>query len=270
MVISEFLIGASIIVFFSTQIRRSPCYREIAEYSPTSLTSVFLRWGMILYPQKPLKILPLHLIRTSLFTITSLKLFRPVCQASLTQISRVKHMFDKNTFMAIINALVFSNLFYRSSVWSNTATTHLLKLQAEQNFAARIISDTRKFDNVTPILKDLRRRLPVKSQLCYCDVVLVFKCMSGLTPPYLALRFLKRGEVCGRVIRNSHLLNIPCFNSAAGQTTFYIEHFRYRIIQTILLSYASLFLFVKGNEEINSYVNFFNFLTYCNFYRILL
>ena len=259
MVISEFLIGASIIVFFSTQMRRSSCYREIAEYSPTSLTSVFLRWGMILYPQKPLKILALHLIRTSLFTITSLKLFRPVCQASLTQISRVKHMFDKNTFMAIINALVFSNLFYRSSVWSNTATTHLLKLQAEQNFAARIISDTRKFDNITPILKDLRRRLPVKSQLCYC-----------LTPPYLALRFLKRGEVCGRVIRNSHLLNIPCFNSAAGQTTFYIEHFRYRIIQTILLSYASLFLFVKGNEEINSYVNFFNFLTYCNFYRILL
>ena len=171
--------------------------------------------------------------------------------------------------MAIINTLVFINLFYRSSVWSNTTTTHLLKLQAEQNFAARIISDTRKFDNVTPILKDLRRRLPVKSQLCYCDVVLVFKCMSGLTPPYLALRFLKRGEVCGRVIRNSHLLNIPCFNSAAGQTTFYIEHFRYRIIQTILLSYASLFLFVKGNEEINSYVNFFNFLTYCNFYRIL-
>ena len=111
MVISEFLIGASIIVFFSTQIRRSSCYREIAEYSPISLTSVFLRWGMILYPQKPLKILALHLIRTSLFTITSLKLFRPVCPASLTQISRVKHMFDKNTLMAIINALVFSNLF---------------------------------------------------------------------------------------------------------------------------------------------------------------
>ena len=110
MVISEFLIGASIIVFL-TQIRRSSCYREIAEYSPTSLTSVFLRWGMILYPQKPLKILALHLIRTSLFTITSLKLFRPVCPASLTQISRVKHMFDKNTLMAIINALVFSNLF---------------------------------------------------------------------------------------------------------------------------------------------------------------
>ena len=79
--------------------------------------------------------------------------------------------------------------------------------------------------------------------------------MSGLTPPYLALRFLKRGEVCGRVIRNSHLLNIPCFNSAAGQTTFYIEHFRYRIIQTILLSYASLFLFVKENEEINGKIS---------------
>ena len=145
---------------------------------------------MILYPQKPLKILALHLIRTSLFTITSLKLFRPVCPASLTQISRVKHMFDKNTLMAIMNALVFINLFYRWSVWSNTATTHLLKLQAQQNFAALIISDTRKFDNVTPILKDLRRRLPVKSQLCYCDAVLSFKCVWS-NAPLSCLTFLK-------------------------------------------------------------------------------
>ena len=230
------------------------------------MTSVFLRWEMILYPQKPLKILALHLIRTSLFTITSLKLFRPVCQASLTQISRVKHMFDKNTLMAIINALVFSNLFYRSSVWSNTATAHLLKLQAEQNFAARIIRDTGKFDNVTPILKDLRRRLPVKSQLCYRDAVLSFKCMSGLTPPLSCLTFLK----ARRGMWSRHPKFPPPHSPPPPPPTstflalialqdrrpFYIEHFCYRIIQTILLSYANLFLFLKENEEINSYVNF--------------
>ena len=61
-------------------------------------------------------------------------------------------MFDRNTLMTIISTLEFSELFYCSSVWSNAPTIHLLKLQAVQNFAARIISNT----DVTPISKDLR------------------------------------------------------------------------------------------------------------------
>ena len=117
------------------------------------------------------------------------------CMSSLAQSNRVKHMFDKNTLMIVINALVFSKLFYCSSVWSNAATTHLLKLQAVQNFAARIVSNTRKsFDHVTPVLKELRW-LPVKSQLYYRDVVLAFKCMTGQDPTYLSSPFLKRAEI---------------------------------------------------------------------------
>ena len=127
-------------------------------------------------------------------------------------------MFGRNTLMTIINTLVFSKLFYCSSVWSNAAITHLLKIQVVQNFAARIISNTRKFDYVTPILK--RRWLPVKSQLYYRNEVLAFKCISGLTRPCLASLFLTRGEVSDRVTRNSHLFNIPPFKSATGQKTF--------------------------------------------------
>ena len=77
---------------------------------------------------------------------------------SLAQISRVKYMFDKNTLMTIINALEFIKLFCCSSVLSNAATTHLSTPQAVQYFVARIISNAGKFDNVTPILKDLRWR----------------------------------------------------------------------------------------------------------------
>ena len=128
-------------------------------------------------------------------------------------------MFGRNTLMTIINTLVFSKLFYCSSVWSNAAITHVLKIQAVQNFAARIISNARKFDYVTPILKDLRW-LPFKSQLYYRNDVLAFKCISGLTRPCFAPLFLKRGEVSGRVTRNSHLFNIPPFKSATGQKTF--------------------------------------------------
>ena len=61
----------------------------------------------------------------------------------------------KELLITIINSLVFSKLYYCSSVWSNTTDRNIRKLQGIQNFAARIISETRKYDHVTPIMKDL-------------------------------------------------------------------------------------------------------------------
>jgi hypothetical protein len=42
-----------------------------------------------------------------------------------------------------------------SSVWSSTSGKNIKKLQYIQNFAARIISGHKKYDHVTPILKEL-------------------------------------------------------------------------------------------------------------------
>ena len=53
------------------------------------------------------------------------------------------------------------------TVWSNTSETHLNKIQAVQNFACRIVSEAKKYDHVTPILK----------------AILVFKCiLNGMVP----------------------------------------------------------------------------------------
>ena len=43
------------------------------------------------------------------------------CMSSLAQISRLKHVVDRNQLVAVINALVFSKLLYCSTVWSNTS-----------------------------------------------------------------------------------------------------------------------------------------------------
>lgn len=96
----------------------------------------------------------------------------------LAQINRVKHVFDRSTLITIINTLVFSKLFYCSSVGSSAVDTNLLKLQAIQNFAARIISGSRKFDHVTLLLRELHW-LPIKSQVYLHDAVLacIHTCM---------------------------------------------------------------------------------------------
>ena len=65
------------------------------------------------------------------------------CMSRLDQINRVKHSFNKQSLITIRNALVFSKLFYFSTVWSSTSQTNLNKLQAVQNFACRIVSGKR-------------------------------------------------------------------------------------------------------------------------------
>ena len=80
----------------------------------------------------------------------------PSYMSSLSQINRVKRAFSKELLITIIKSLVFSKIFYCSSIWSNTSATNINKLQAIQNFAVRIVTNSRKFDHNTSILKELR------------------------------------------------------------------------------------------------------------------
>ena len=84
------------------------------------------------------------ILDTSLtLTIISLQLSLLVIMSRPGQINRVKHCFDERTLILIINALVFSRLFYCSSVWSNTSQSNIAKLQAVQNFAHRTASGSK-------------------------------------------------------------------------------------------------------------------------------
>jgi len=119
------------------------------------------------------------------------------CMSRLGQINRVKHAFYRGTLITVINALVFSKLFYCSNVWANSSNCNIDKLQSVQNFACRILSGPRKFDHVTPILKELEW-LPVSSQLYYRSATLALKCMTGCAPDYLTSIFIKRADISTR------------------------------------------------------------------------
>ena len=77
------------------------------------------------------------------------------CTASLCQIYRVKHILDRKSLLMAINALVFTKLYYCSTVWENTSKGNVKKLQSIQNFAARIVMVPIKLDHITPSLKQL-------------------------------------------------------------------------------------------------------------------
>ena len=153
------------------------------------------------------------------------------------------------------NTLVFSKSFYCSSVWSFTSACNIRRLQYVQNFAARIVCSVKKYELITSTLKNLRW-LPVKTHLYCRDAILAFKCMSGCAPKYLTSQFITRGQISGRVTRNSQSLDIPFFRTATGQRTFY-----YRIVSiwnnlnpSFKLERFSMMFTANGKRQIHVYV----------------
>ena len=113
------------------------------------------------------------------------------CLSKLCQTNRVKDSFDNYTLKVIISALVMSKLYYCSSVWSNTSACNIKKLQTLQDFACRIVTNTKIYAHIIPALRKTDW-LPVKQHLLYRDTVMSFKCMNELTPTYLCELFRKR------------------------------------------------------------------------------
>ena len=138
--------------------------------------------------------------------------------AKLCQISRVSGSFDRDT-LHIISALVMSRLFYCFSVWSNTSARNIDKFQLVRNFACRIITGTKKFEHITPSLREVGW-LPVAQQLIYRDSIMTFKCMNAMAPPYLSRLFRKRVAIHDRNTRNKDLLQIPLCKTKSGQRNF--------------------------------------------------
>ena len=157
------------------------------------------------------------------------------------QINRVRQSFDQTTLLKIMSALVFSKMFYCSTVWSNTTNKNITKLQLLQNFACKIVTGTRKYAHVSPLLRQLNWK-PVQQCLDHRDLVLTYKCVKNLAPEYLCKKFQKSPH--DRATRNRDLLQIPRFKTSTGQRTF-----SYRAVKL----WNNLDKDVKDSKSLNSF-----------------
>ena len=120
----------------------------------------------------------------------------------------------------MINSVVFSKLFYCSAVWAGTYKENIHKLQLMQNFAARILTDTGKYDYITPALKALDW-LTIEEQLRLRDVTIMYKCVNNLVPAYISCKIGKQSNAHAYNLRNSEDLNLPGRRTAAAQSGFF-------------------------------------------------
>ncbi len=103
---------------------------------------------------------------------------------------------------------MFSRLDYCNSLYIGVSQTSLSWLQVVQNAAARLLTGTRKYDHISPILDSLCW-LPIQARVDFLLFISVYKSLNGLAPLYLSE--LLQGYKPLRSLRSSEkeVLSVP-------------------------------------------------------------
>jgi len=92
---------------------------------------------------------------------------------------------------ALLHAFINVRLDYCNSLLYGIGDGLLKKLQTVQNSAMRVVTGTRRFDHITPVLRNLCW-LPVRQRIQFKLAMIIFKCLHGLVSSYLAADRISR------------------------------------------------------------------------------
>ena len=107
------------------------------------------------------------------------------CHFHIRDIRRIRHLLPLSAATALANSLVSSKLDYCISLYSGISQTNLNKLQRIQNSLARVITNTSKYQHITPTLEKLHW-LPIKQRIDYKLCLLTYKTLTN--PTYISLQ----------------------------------------------------------------------------------
>ena len=134
-----------------------------------------------------------------------------VCKAAyyhLKNIRSLKPFLDTGALITVVHAFVTSRIDYCNSLLYGISNYNINRLQKIQNCAARIVTNTGKYDHITPFLKKLHW-LPVRFRISYKILLITYKIIFGEAPEYLSeLISVKKSS---RTLRSSNqtMLHVP-------------------------------------------------------------
>ena len=118
----------------------------------------------------------------------------------LRNISKIRKYLTQDSAPILIHAFISSKLDYCNSLLYGIPKYLVCRLQRVQNTAARIVTLTRKYDSITPIMFKLHW-LPVHSRIIFKLLLLVYKALNGKAPSYISSLLSHRK--CSRSLRSS-------------------------------------------------------------------
>ncbi len=120
----------------------------------------------------------------------------------------------------LIHVFMTSRLDYCNALLGGCSARLINKLQLVQNAAARVLTRTRKYDHISPVLSTLHW-LPTKHRIDFKILLMTYKALNGLAPQYLSELLSHYSPPRPLRSQNSGRLIIPRISkSTAGGRSF--------------------------------------------------
>jgi len=104
------------------------------------------------------------------------------CVFHLRQLRLIRQSLTPEAMSTLVQSFITNRLDSCNSVLIGVNSQLLQSMQVIQNAAARFITGARRFEHMTPVLRDLHW-LPVRQRIQFKTAVLVYKCLHGMVPP---------------------------------------------------------------------------------------
>ncbi len=103
----------------------------------------------------------------------------------LKNISKLRPMLSISNAEMLIHAFMTSRLDYCNALLGGCFARLINKRQMVQNAAARVLTRTRKYDHISPVLSTLHW-LTIKHCIDFKILLITYKAQKGLAPQYLS------------------------------------------------------------------------------------
>jgi len=111
-----------------------------------------------------------------------------ICKSAHFHIKALRHirkLLPDDAAKTVACAMVAGRFDYCNAVLYGTSSANIDKLHRLQNTLARVVTNTRRRDHITPVLADLHW-LPVRFRIGYKIALITFKALMTQQPQYLA------------------------------------------------------------------------------------
>ncbi len=126
-------------------------------------------------------------------------------------------MLSMSNAETLIHAFMTSRLDYCNALLRGCFARLINKLQLVQNAAARVLTRTRKYDHISPVLTTLHW-LPIKHCIHFKILLITYKALNGLAPQYLSEHYSPSRPL--RSQNSGHLIKPRISKSTVGGRSF--------------------------------------------------